>query len=485
MPIARSTRRSFLQLSAAVASGVALGALAPAQADASPPDASGAGSSATDLAAWARVDEIIRRVKAPTFADRHFPITEFGAVAGGKTLCTAAIATAIARCSRSGGGHVVVPKGTFLTGAITLRSNVDLHLESGSTLKFSTDPAHYPLVFTRWDGIECYNYSPFIYAFAQKNIGITGSGTIDGQASDKHWWPWAGEGIYGWKIGGPTEANDSALLSQMGAMGVPVRQRIFGPGHYLPPSFVQPYRSKNVVIEGIRVINSPYWELHPVLCTNVTVRGVHVNSLGVNNDGCDPESCRDVLIENCTFNTGDDCISPKAGTDADGRRVNVPCENVVIQNCRFENGHGALAMGSSTSGGIRNVFARNLIMTNPKLLDCLRIKTNSARGGYVEKIYVRNVKVKGVTDSGLNIDYFYDTGEGHGFNPKVTDIYMRDVHFDEAYRAWSLYGYPDDKIGRVTMIDCTFDKVHGRHPPRRNVSDFTLIDVVIEGKKVH
>jgi polygalacturonase len=232
------------------------------------------------------------------------------------------------------------------------------------------------------------------------------------------------------------------------------------------------------------VINSPFWELHPVLCTNVTVRNVHVDSLGVNNDGCDPESCRDVLIESCTFNTGDDCISPKAGTDADGRRVNVPCENVVIQNCRFENGHGGLAMGSSTSGGIRNVFARNLVMTNKNLVDCLRIKTNSARGGYVEKIYVRDVTVKGVTDSGLNIDYFYSGGEGDGFNPKVADIYMRDVHFDEAYRAWSLYGYPDDKIGLVTLVDCTFDKVHGHHPPARNVADFNLVNVVIEGKRV-
>ena len=481
----RGSRRSFLRVSAGFVGTIALGVTETSRAGAATPKSSGSGGATGDLAAWSKVDEIIRRVKAPTFADRQFPITRYGAVADGKTLCTQAVAATIAACSKSGGGHVVVPEGTFLTGAVTLKSNVDLHLESGATLKFSTDPADYPLVYTRWGGIECYNYSPFIYAFGQKNIGVTGSGTIDGQASEEYWWPWAGEGLYGWKIGGPTEANDSALLTRMGATGVPVAERIFGLGHYLPPSFVQPYHSKNVVIEGIRVINSPFWELHPVLCTNVTVSGVRVDSLGVNNDGCDPESCRDVLIEKCTFNTGDDCISPKAGTDADGRRVNVPCQNVVIQNCRFENGHGALAMGSSTSGGIRNIFARDLVMTNRNLLDCLRIKTNSSRGGYVEKIYVRDVKVTGVTDSGLNIDYFYEGGEGDGFNPTVTDIYMRNIHFDEAYRAWSLYGYPDDKIGLVSMIDCTFDKVHGQHPPRRNVSNFELINVVIEGKKVH
>jgi polygalacturonase len=270
----------------------------------------------------------------------------------------------------------------------------------------------------------------------------------------------------------------------MAADGVPVDQRIFGPGHYLPPSFVQPYRSENVVIEGIRVINSPYWELHPVLCTNVTVRNVHVDSLGVNNDGCDPESCHDVVIENCTFNTGDDCISPKAGTDADGRRVNVPCENVVIQNCRFENGHGALALGSSTTGGIRNVFARNLTLTNPELLYCMRVKTNSDRGGFVKDIYMRDVEVKGVATAGLNIDFYYFGGEGGGYNPTVTDIYMRDVHFDEAYRPWNLYGFPDDKIGLVTLVDCTFDKVTSHHPPTENVADLKLVDVVIEGKKI-
>jgi polygalacturonase len=476
------TRRSFLQVSAAL---VGAGILDGCAAGTASQDQSGAeGSELPDLEAWLTADDIVRRVQAPTFADRHFPITQFGAVGDGMTLCTKSIAAAIAACSTHGGGHVVVPEGTFLTGAITLRSNVDLHLETGATLRFSTDPDAYPLVYTRWGGIECYNYSPFIYAFGEKNVGLTGSGTIDGQASDKYWWPWSGEYQYGWRPGQPSETNDSNALSQMAAAGVPVKDRIFGPGHYLPPSFVQPYRSKNIVIEGIRVINSPFWELHPVLCTNVTVRDVHVDSLGVNNDGCDPESCKDVVIDGCTFNTGDDCISPKAGTDADGRRVNVPCENVVVQNCRFENGHGALAMGSSTTGGIRNVFARDLVMTNPNLLYCLRAKTNSARGGYVKNIYMRDVRVKGVVTSGLNIDYYYFGGEGDGHNPIVTDIYMRNVHFDEAYRAWNLYGFPEDKIGLVTMVDCTFDKVVSHHPPTSNISELKLVDVVIEGRKI-
>ena len=453
MPTPPWSRRSFLKGSATVVGAALLGSCGGAS---SVQSSAGKTDDAPDLQAWPLADDIVRRVTAPTFANRQFPITQYGATGDGKTLCTTSIAAAIAACSASGGGHVIVPSGTYLTGAVTLLSNVDLHLEDGATLGFSTDPDRYPLVYTRWGGIECFNYSPFIYAFGQENIGLTGNGTIDGQASDKYWWPWSGEIQYGWRPGQPDETNDSTSLAQMAAAGVPVDRRIFGPGHYLPPSFVQPYRCKNVVIEGIRVINSPYWELHPVLCSNVTVRDAHVDSLGVNNDGCDPESCSDVVIDNCTFNTGDDCISPKSGTDTDGRRVNVPCENVVIQHCRFESGHGALAIGSGMTGGVRKVFARDLVMTNPNLLYCLRAKTNSARGGFIEDIYMRDVRVKGVVTSGLNIDFYYFGGEGGGHNPIVTDIYMRNVHFDEAYRAWNLYGFPDDKIGRVTLVDCTF-----------------------------
>jgi polygalacturonase len=480
-PAATGGRRSFLRASAAVAGAALLDGCA---ARGSAPTIQTTGALLADLKAWPLADQIVRRVKAPTFPDRSFPITRFGAVGDGTALCTTSIAAAIDRCSAGGGGRVVVPAGKFLTGAITLRNNVDLHLDDDAVLVFSTDPADYPLVFTRWGGIECYNYSPFIYAFGQKNIALTGSGTIDGQASNAYWWPWSGEFQFGWKPGQPSETNDSAALEQMAATGVPVHKRIFGPGHYLPPSFVQPYRSKNVLIEGIRVINSPFWELHPVLCTNVTVRDVHVDSLGANNDGCDPESCDDVVIENSSFNTGDDCISPKAGTDADGRRVNVPCQNVVIQNCQFENGHGAIALGSSTTGGIRNIFARDLTMKNRNLLYCMRAKTNSARGGYVRDIYMRDVTVKGVATSGLNIDFYYFGGEGDGFNPTVTDIYMRNVHFTEAYRPWNLYGFPDDKIGRVTMVDCTFDKVVSHHSPTQDVAHLTLVDVVVEGKKL-
>lgn len=477
-------RRSFLQAATALLGLGLLGGAQPAGAASPRRSRVGVAPLSSDLEAWPRADEIVRRVKPPVFADRQFPITQFGAVGDGSTLCTSSIAAAIAKCAANGGGQVVVPAGTYLTGAITLLSNVNLHLLDDATLKFSTDPAQYPLVYTRWGGIECYNYSPFIYAFGRRNIGLTGTGTIDGQASNQYWWPWSGELQYGWRPGQPDETNDSNLLESMGQAGTPVSQRIFGPGHYLPPSFVQPYRCTNVVIDGNRFVNSPFWQLHPVLCTNVTVRHVDVqSSLGVNTDGCDPECCDDVVIENSTFNTGDDCVSPKSGTDADGRRVNVPCQNVVIQDCHMENGHGGLTMGSSMSGGIRNIFARDLVMSNANLLDCLRLKTNSARGGFIEGIYVRDVTVKGVLDAGLNINFFYGGGEGDGFNPTVKDIFLRNVTFDEAERAWSMHGFPDDKIGLVNLIDCTFTRVN-RPPQVSNVAELRLDHVVIAGKTV-
>lgn len=219
------------------------------------------------------------------------------------------------------------PPASSSTGAIHLKSNVDLHLAADATIKFSPDPKQYlPLVFTRWEGTELMNYSPFIYAFEQENIAVTGEGTLDGQAGLEHWWRWNGRKNWGWKEGEPSAAKARNLLHEMAENGTPVSEREFGEGSYLRPQFIQPYRCKNVLIEGITIKNSPMWEVHPVLCTNVTVRKLTINSTGPNNDGCDPESCADVLIEDCSFNTGDDCIAIKSGRNADGRRLHAPSQ---------------------------------------------------------------------------------------------------------------------------------------------------------------
>ncbi|MGH7975402.1 MAG: glycoside hydrolase family 28 protein, partial [Limisphaerales bacterium] len=296
---------------------------------------------------WAQVPKILARIKAPEFPKRDFVITNFGAVADGKTDCSKAIAKAIDACAENGGGRVIIPAGEFFTGAIHLRSNVNLHLETNAVLKFSTDPkAYLPVVFTRFEGTELYNYSPLIYALGQKNIAVTGEGTLDGQADGTNWWAWK-----------KTPAR--ARLVKTADENVPVTQRRFGEGGELRPDFVEFNRCKNVLIEGVRIRRSPMWELHPLLCTNVTVRGVNIVSHGPNNDGCDPESCRDVLIENCLFDTGDDCIAIKSGRNNDGRRVNVPSENIVIRNCTMKDGHGGVTIGSEISGSCRNVFVEN------------------------------------------------------------------------------------------------------------------------------
>ena len=223
------------------------------------------------------------------------------------------------------------------------------------------------------------NYSPFIYAYEESDIAITGSGTLDGQGNVgiDSWWNWKSKGSLD---------LDVVLLYNYSDSETPVEQRIFGDGHYLRPNFIQPYKCTNVLIDGIIIINSPMWEVQPVLSKNVTISNITVSSYGPNNDGCNPESCTDVLIKNCYFNTGDDCIAIKSGRNADGRRVNVPSQNIVIQDCHMVDGHGGITMGSEMSGGIRNVYAENCEMTGTNLNNVIRFKTNSLRGGFIENV---------------------------------------------------------------------------------------------------
>src|SRR5205823_3301880 len=179
---------------------------------------------------------------------------------------------------------------------------------------------------------------------------------------------------------------------------------------YLRPNFIQPYRCRNVLIEGVTIVRSPMWEINPTLCTNVTVRGVTINSHGPNNDGCDPDSCRDVLIEGCTFDTGDDCIAIKSGRNADGRRLHVPSENIIVRGCRMKDGHGGVTVGSEISGHVRNVFAENCRMDSPNLETALRIKNNAARGGLLENFYFRNLTIGQVIHAVVTIDFNYEEG---------------------------------------------------------------------------
>lgn len=252
---------------------------------------------------------------------------------GSRNARQEAFAKAIAACNSAGGGRVVVPKGEFLTGAVHLKSNVNLHVEAGAVLRFMRETRKYPVVLTRFEGVELMNYSPFIYDFEQENIALTGSGTIDGNADAEHWWDWKDRTRGGTKSSDTT--NDRDKLFQMAERGVPVEPRVFGEGHFLRPMFIQPYRCKSVLIEGVTLLSSPMWQVHPVLCQNVTVQHLTIRANGPNTDGCDPESCDGVLIRDNFFSTGDDCIAIKSGRNADGRRLHTPSENIVIQSCHM------------------------------------------------------------------------------------------------------------------------------------------------------
>ena len=427
----------------------------------------------TEFTADARLEaaEIMRRIAPPVFPKREFAITEFGAVAGGQQLCTRALADAIRACSKAGGGSVVVPQGRFLTGAVHLESNVNLHLADGATLAFSRDLKDYlPAVFTRFEGTECMNFSPFIYAFEKTNIAVTGKGVLDGQAGLEHWWPWK-----------RSQESDRDALTSMGDRNVPVEERVFGAEHRLRPNFVQPYRCTNVLFEGFSIVNSPMWEINPVLCRNVTVRGLNIDSHGPNNDGCDPESCDGVLIADCTFSTGDDCIAVKSGRNQDGRRVNVPCQNVLIRDCVMKDGHGGVSIGSEVSGGIRNVLTENCRMSSPNLERALRIKTNSYRGGAIENIAFRGVTVGEVAEAVIEVDYFYQEGEGGPFKPVVQGIDVANVRCRKSKHAIFMRGYKNVPIGGVTISDCQFEhSASGVH--FENVEGVTLRRVIVNGK---
>jgi polygalacturonase len=427
---------------------------------------------------WAQVPGILKRIVPPTFPARDFDVTKYGAKNDGNTDCTQAFREAIAACTKAGGGRVVVPAGKFLTGPIHLKNNVNLHVTKDATILFSKKTSDYmPVVFTRFECMEVMNYSALIYAFEQQNIALTGEGTLDGQAGPDFWHNWR-----------PTWRADVQKLTQMGTDGVPVKDRVFGEGHQLRPNFVQPVRCRNVLIEGVKIINSPMWVIHPVYSTNVTVRGVTVLTQGPNTDGCNPDSCTDVLIEDCHFSNDDDCIAIKSGRDHDGRRVNIPTENVIVRNCVFEAGHGGVTMGSETSGGIRNVFAENCSFDSPDLDMAMRFKTNPARGGFIENIFFRNCTIK-TAKYGLHMTLRYG-GNGAiegGTIPVVRDIDIRDSTFNNLTRqpifiqGWS----PEGLITDVTIANCELNTVKPNVGNTiTNAARIKLVNVKVNGAVV-
>lgn len=425
---------------------------------------------------WSRLPGILAAIRPPAFPDRDFPITAYGAVAGGTTDATFAFRAAIDACHRAGGGRVVVPPGVFLTGAVHLKSGVNLHVSEGATVRFRREPeAYLPVVLTRWEGVELMNYSPLVYAFEQRDVAITGEGTLDGQADAEHWWHW--------KRGGHPESQavDRDRLFAQAEAGVSVAERVYGAGHYLRPQFIQPYRCTNVLVEGVTITGSPMWVIHPVLSRNVTVRGVRVVSHGPNNDGCNPESSTDVLIEHALFDTGDDCIAIKSGRNADGRRLAAPSERIVVRGCRMRAGHGGVTIGSEVSGSVRDVFVERCEMSSPDLERGIRLKTNAVRGGVVENVFVRDVAI-GETGSAIDVDMLYEEGAAGGFTPVVRNVAVDRMTVRRAAHALFVRGLPASPVRGLVVRDSTFRGVT-KGVRLEHVEDLVLRGVTIEPER--
>ena len=431
--------------------------------------------------AWALADNIVRTTPVPLFPAHDFLVTDFGAATTNSDN-TKAIADAITACHNLGGGRVRIPAGIFHTGPIHLLSNVNLHVDEGCKLLFSTNPNDYlPAVLTRWEGMEMMGLSPLIYAIDQNNIALTGTGVLDGQANEKTWWPWKGGKNWA-KDGVATQDQARAELARDTENNRPVAERVYAEGAQLRPPFVQFYRCKNILIEGVTITSSPFWLLNPVLSENVTIRAVTCSSLGPNSDGCDPESCTNVIIDSCFFDTGDDCIAIKSGRNADGRRLHTPSKNIVIRNCKMRNGHGGIVIGSEISGGAHNIFAENCEMSSRDLERGLRIKTNSVRGGVIENIYLRNITI-GDVQTAIVIDFSYEEGDTGNNLPQVKNINVQNLRCKYAKAVFNVSGYE-----RAPIHELHLNKVIIEHADTigvlHNMDKFSAQKVMINGKKI-
>jgi polygalacturonase len=428
---------------------------------------------AAETDAWGEVPAILSRIVAPSFPARDLNIAEFGAVGDGKTDVREAFARTIAACTKAGGGRVIVPAGEFFCdGPIHLASNVNLHVSEGATIKFGAAVARYlPAVLTRFEGTLLYGHSPRIYVRGATNVAITGRGVIDGNARETLA-----------LMKDSKERGGSGTLRKMGAEGVPVEQRIFAEGKWLRPSMIQPFECTNVLVEGVTIRDSTFWVVHPVLCRNVTVRGLTVESMNGNNDGCDPDSCSDVLIENCTFRTGDDSIAIKSGRDQDGWKVGRPSENIVIRNVTMGSRHSGVCIGSEMSGGVRNVFVEDCRLQS--VSSALYFKANLDRGGLVEHIRARRLQAEKVRDGLVRFETTYQGYRGGNFPPSFRDFVMEDLSCDEATGfAINIEGAEAAPIRDVVIRRATVRQARAATSVKQ-VVNFRLEQVTVNGTPV-
>lgn len=453
--------------------------------------ANAAHSQAFDMnKAFKEAKRIEKEIKRTKFPKRTYSIVDFGAKPNQMDEpCHEAIDKAIIECSLAGGGTVIVPAGIFYTGPITLKSNVNLHISEGAELKFLPDQSlYFPGVITRWEGVDCYNARPLIYAYGEHNIAVTGKGTIDGMGSNENWWYMKGREKYGWvpgKLNQEEGGRDKLLM--YGETSTPIYKRVMTPEDALRPQTINFYSCHTILIEDVTIINSPFWVIHPMFCESLIVKGVTIFNRGPNGDGCDPESCKNVLIEDCLFDVGDDCIAIKSGRNMDGRKWNIPSENIIVRNCRMKNGHGGVVVGSEISGGYRNLFVENCEMDSPDLDRAIRIKTSNCRGGVIENVYARNIHVRECKEAVLRINLQYENKEkcDRSFNPTVRNVHLSNIVSDKSQYGVVIIGLEDDKyVDNITVDNCEFNNVSKDGNRMSGYRNLKFYDLKINGKIV-
>ncbi|MFM6976515.1 MAG: glycoside hydrolase family 28 protein [Sphingobacteriaceae bacterium] len=390
-------------------------------------------------------------------AQKYYNVTDYGAKNDSSALATKAIAKAIAAAAKAGGGTVYFAPGKYLTGPIHLKSNITILIDAGAELHFSDNFDDYlPMVPSRWEGTTVNNFSPLFYAYKAENISIIGRGLINGHG--KKWWDFA-EGYdpkrprSKWEL--EFEKNNKDV----------VRPDLPGwvERGFLRPPFIQPMFCKNVLIQGIKIINSPFWTINPEFCENVTVEGVTIeNPPSPNTDGINAESCKYVHVANCHISVGDDCITLKSGKDRDGRRMAAPAENYTITNCTMLSGHGGVVIGSEMSGGVKKIVISNCVFDGTDR--GIRIKTARGRGGVVEDIRVDNIIMKNIKLEAiiLNMDYAKSTPEPVSERtPIFRNIHFSNITGTQINTAGRITGIEEMPIDLITFNDIQLDAVNG------------------------
>lgn len=408
-----------------------------------------------------------------TFPNKEFSITKYGAQKGSNHLNTLAFAKAIEACHRAGGGRVVVPAGEWFTGPIHLKSHVNLFLVEGAVVRFSDNPNDYlPAVMTSWEGLECYNYSPLIYAFECENVGISGKGTLAPVMGT--WRTWFKR----------PEAHLNALrqLYSMGSTDVPVEQRQMARGeNHLRPHLIHFNRCKNILLEDFHIRQSPFWTIHLYLCNSGVVRHLDVQAHGHNNDGIDLEMSRNFLIENCKFDQGDDAVVIKSGRNQDAWRLNTPSENIVVRDCDILNGHTLLGIGSEISGGVRNIY-----MTRCKAPQNVHrlffLKTNHRRGGFIENIYLEDIEAGDMLRTfEVDTEVLYQWKDlVPTYETRITridGIHVKNIHCQSADAIYELKGDARLPIRNVFVENVKVDTVRQFINRLSNVENFQANEV--------